>query len=154
MAVGSVDLTIGAGALTLLGTFAGMVRAHGVAERKIVEARMHSLARRPFATEGFFENLAASPKSTCRVRVRVAFATGGALPETALMHDLLGLVGASEVDRASRTIDFESGELDCSQNDGPDTNRALYLWQEQMIAEVVEPLHDAHPLERVTLSRS
>jgi hypothetical protein len=154
LVTGSVDASLGLGVLALAGGFAGAYLAHRKAQTAMVEAEMQRVARLPFPVVGFFETLASSPSSSCQVRVRLRFADDPALPETSLVHDLLGLVKATEVERGETWIEIQSAELDCSQNDGPDTNRAVYGWQAQLVSQVLQPLHEAHPLRRVEISRA
>jgi hypothetical protein len=149
----SADLAIGACAVTLLAGFAKTAIEHRRAQRAIVAEEMNRLAHLPFEVRGFFENLALPPRSSCWVRVRLELPEEAPLPDAVSLGKLLERVSGRAVKRWDTFVQFDGPELDCSQNDGPDTNLALYTWQSKLLSEVLLPTHADHPLRTVELSR-
>jgi hypothetical protein len=149
LVTGSADLSITATVLVLGAGFVRAFRESRRAQQTLVDAEAIRIASLPFRLHGYFAVLAVEPSSTCTIRMRIAFAGDDDPPE-----ELDAELDADKVKREGRVITVTSEEIDCSQDDGPHTNRALYLWESAALAGRLIPLHARHALADVKLTHA
>ena len=101
----------------------------------------------PFHVDGWFDLISTEPQSG-RVRATVHFVKGG--PDDQTLRGLAGLIDA-RFDGAS----FISPEVDQSYGiDDPAPCNAPYLsWQRRLVSTVLRPLHEAHPVSRLSFEK-
>lgn len=152
--VSSVDLALTMGVLGLGVGFGGMWRAIRKARRSAVIAEMERIAALPFAVRGYFATLAHEPSSSCQVRMHIELRHETELPGAEELACLLRRAGVKEIERTEHGIIVESSEIDCSQDDGPDTNRAVHTWQTNALGVLLTPLHAASGIAIVKMTRA
>jgi hypothetical protein len=143
----------------------GLAPIHRMMVELQVRAERRWLGSLPFETQGYFETLCRFPGSdSMRVRVELQYADATLAAPEDVVSDLAGLVRSPvgelptvRHDAERKTTSFVSPHLAVEIRSPRNSHRRMSdvrSWQRRLLERVVLPLHRAHPIERVTVSRA
>jgi hypothetical protein len=119
--------------------------------RRVVERERAFLAALPFTVDGYFDVIGVSPSSLCTLTVQLHFRDGAIDESTA--RDIGGVIDA-ELDAVTRqVVCFKSPSLDCTVNDGDDTNAPVLAYMRRALRELALPVHADNPLRAIRFHR-
>jgi hypothetical protein len=113
------------------------------------------LSRAPFPIHFYPALLESLPATDCVVVMRVVLEPGSPAPRHGLVSDLVGTV--DPVSRAPHKEPFDtvvrSGSISCVAEAGESPGVNVARWVQEVVEQVLVPLHAVHPIRGVFLSR-
>jgi hypothetical protein len=119
--------------------------------QRVVDRERAFLASLPFGVDGYFEAIGVSPSSSCTLVVLLHFRDDAIDENTA--RDVGGAIDAELAAVTGDAVSFKGPDLDCSVNDGDDTNGPVLAYMRRALREVALPIHAANPLRQVSFRR-
>ncbi len=140
--LGALALAVGIGLGVLV--YRALARAAERSERAWI-------ASLPFDVHGYFEVLTVEPSSSADLVVAITFVAEK--PDPNQLADAAAALSFVPDEKRGKAVVFRRDDIDCSQNDGPDTNSPLLAAMRHVIDDLLVPMHVSHRVEKVKFER-